>query len=510
MAALICVLRVNEPPAPVDTSGDGDSADQYNEIFPMPVESSLNDSAASTSLRSSRSPLLALLMRLHFYIGVFVGPFLFVAAISGIAYVLSPQIEPLLYSKALYTDTRGQSLPLARQVEIAEAFLDHKGTLQAVRPSPEPSVTTRVQFAEPDLRASESRAIFIDPVSGEVRGNHVVYGTSGVLPARGLIDQFHRGLLLGDLGRLYSELAASWLWIASLGGVVLWLVKRRRARAEPKAGQGMRRWHARLGLGLLLGLLFFSATGLTWSQYAGGNIGVLRQFYGWSTPSVSTALNGAMDMPAGEHAEHMGHHMAGMTGDAPADTKPFDAVLATARKSGIDASLLEIRPARSADKAWTVTEIDRRWPSQVDAVAVDPQTLRVVDQVRFEDYPLAAKLTRWGIDLHMGVLFGFWNQVVLALFALGLAVMVVWGYLMWWRRRPTAYGYEGPLRTCLALGAGMRLLVLTTFLVLGICLPVLGASLVLFVLIDGAVTCLRHRGHGWSQPGSLPQEEKVV
>ncbi|GGJ97618.1 PepSY-associated TM helix domain-containing protein [Pseudomonas matsuisoli] len=471
---------------------------------------SVDHSAGCAPERAAGNPLLALLMRLHFYVGVFVGPFLFIAAASGIVYVLSPQMEPWLYSKALYSEARGPSLPLSRQVEIAEAFLDHKGTLIAVRPSPQTGVTTRVQFAESGLRPSESRAIFVDPVSGEVRGDHVVYGTSGVLPARGLIDQFHRGLLLGDFGRLYSELAASWLWIAALGGVVLWLTKRRRARAEPKAGQGMRRWHARLGLVLLLGLLFFSATGLTWSQYAGGNIGVLRQFYGWSTPSVATALNGAMDMPAGEHAEHMGHHMAGMTGDAPTDTKPFDAVLAAARQSGIDASLLEIRPARSADKAWTVTEIDRRWPSQVDAVAVDPHTLRVVDQVRFEDYPLAAKLTRWGIDLHMGVLFGFWNQVVLALFALGLAVMVVWGYLMWWRRRPIAYGYQGPLRTFLALGVGMRLWVLTTFLVLGICLPVLGASLVLFVLIDGVVNGVRHREHGWSQPGSPPQEEKVV
>ncbi len=45
-----------------------------------------------------------------------------------------------------------------------------------------------------------------------------VYGTSGVLPLRTWLDQFHRSLLLGDVGRNYSELAASWLWIAALGG----------------------------------------------------------------------------------------------------------------------------------------------------------------------------------------------------------------------------------------------------------------------------------------------------
>lgn len=44
-----------------------------------------------------------------------------------------------------------------------------------------------------------------------------VYGTSGILPLRQWIDYAHRSLLLGDSGRLYSELAASRMWVAALG-----------------------------------------------------------------------------------------------------------------------------------------------------------------------------------------------------------------------------------------------------------------------------------------------------
>lgn len=40
-------------------------------------------------------PLYALPARLHFYIGLLVGPFLLVAALSGIFYALTPQL-PLL------------------------------------------------------------------------------------------------------------------------------------------------------------------------------------------------------------------------------------------------------------------------------------------------------------------------------------------------------------------------------------------------------------------------------
>lgn len=431
---------------------------------------------ARTSTTSG--PLMALLVRLHFYIGLFVGPFLLVAAVSGIVYALSPQLEPMLYRHALYTESQGNPMPLARQVAAAEQHLHHEGTLFAIRPAPQPGMTTRVQFAEAGLRPSESRAVFVDPVTGDVRGDHVVYGTSGVLPVRGLIDQFHRGLLLGDVGRLYSELAASWLWIAALGGLAIWCVRRRQGRQSLRP---MRRWHARVGLCLMLGLLFFSATGLTWSQYAGERIGVLRQHYGWATPAVVTSLKGDAPIPA-EHADHMAHHMA----DIPDMTHvaSVDRVLATAREAGISADLIEIRPPRTADQAWTVSEVDRRWPTRVDAVSVDPRHLTVIDHVRFADYPLAAKLTRWGIDLHMGVLFGLANQLILSVFALGLVAMTIWGYLMWWRRRPTMSTYHGPIRTFMALTMVARLSVVAVTVALGYALPVLGASLVLFLLVD--------------------------
>ncbi|MEX0631366.1 PepSY domain-containing protein [Serratia ureilytica] len=78
-------------------------------------------------------------------------------------------------------------------------------------------------------------------------------------------------------------------------------------------------------------------------------------------------------------------------------------------------------PAERRGQSRTVTEVDRSWPTQVDAVAIAPQSFAVVDQVRFDTFPLIAKLTRWGIDAHMGILFGLPNQLLLAAFGLGCA-----------------------------------------------------------------------------------------
>ena len=38
----------------------------------------------------------------------------------------------------------------------------------------------------------------------------------------------HSDLLLGSVGRYYSELAASWMWVAAVSGIFLWLQLGRR------------------------------------------------------------------------------------------------------------------------------------------------------------------------------------------------------------------------------------------------------------------------------------------
>ena len=163
-----------------------------------------------------RAAWVNLLRRLHFYIGLFIGPFIFIAALTGTLYVATPQLETWIYREALSGATSGERQPLAQQITVAEQQTGGKLRLSAVRPALTPGETTRVMFADPSLGESESRAIFIDPVTLAVKGDMTVYGTSGILPLRQWIDYMHRSLLLGDIGRVYSELAASWMWVAAL------------------------------------------------------------------------------------------------------------------------------------------------------------------------------------------------------------------------------------------------------------------------------------------------------
>lgn len=454
-----------------------------------------------TSSQTPRRSLRPLLTRLHFYAAIFVAPFILVAAISGMLYAASPQLEKVVYHDELYNDSSGAAQPLADQIRSARTAEPNLALL-AVQPAPEDGMNTRVLFDDGRTEQSRRLAVFVDPISGETEGTLTSYGSSGALPFRTWIDELHRGLHLGDPGRIYSELAASWLWIIALAGLVLWWSgprRRRRLRPGGDGTSGSRRrtlsWHGAVGTWVVVGMLGLSATGLTWSQYAGANVTELRTQLAWMAPELATGT-----APAGLHQGHGGAGSGATASAVPAaasDPTTYDQVLTAARNAGIDADKVEILAAAEAGQAWTVTEVDRGWPTQVDAVSIDPQSLAVVDEVRFAEYPFMAKMARWGIDAHMGALFGLPNQILLAGVGTGLVLMIGWGYRMWWQRRPrhgSALRFGSPFPRGALRRLPLPVLVLAGLgvLLVGWFLPLLGLSVLAFLAVD-ALLALRAR-----------------
>ncbi|MGW2855842.1 PepSY-associated TM helix domain-containing protein, partial [Streptomyces sp. NPDC001215] len=331
----------------------------------------------------------------------------------------------------------------------------------------------------------------LDPYTGKVRGALEQYGSTGALPLRTWIDEFHRDLRLGENGRLYSELAASWLWVIAGGGIVLWFA-RRRTRRKLRGTSGRRctlGLHGTVGVWAAAGFFFLSATGLTWSTYAGANIDELRTSLHQATPSVSAAAGG----------EHAGHGSAAAGGGGHG--VGLDKVLAAARAEGLT-DPVEIVPPADASSAYVVRQIQRSWPEKQDSVTVDPATGAVTDVLRFADYPVLAKLTRWGIDLHTGVLFGIVNQLALMALALSLVLLIVWGYRMWWQRgRAGAFGRPVPRGAWQQVPPQILVPAMAGVAVLGYFVPLLGVPLAAFVAVDVVLGEIDHRRGGRTYGG---------
>ncbi|MFE1379932.1 PepSY-associated TM helix domain-containing protein [Streptomyces sp. NPDC058740] len=434
--------------------------------------------------------LRPLVLRLHFYAGVLVAPFLLVAAVSGLLYALAVPAEKLVYAHELEVPVPADAtpLPLSRQVELARAA-DPDGTVTAVWPGAEPGATTRVLMADPEAPEGTSMGVFVDPYTGEIRGQLPSYGSSGALPLRTWISGLHVDLHLGELGRNYSELAASWLWVVALGGLLLWIGRRRRNRRAlflPERGPKSRRrtlsWHGTVGLWTVAGLVALSATGLTWSRYAGENIGSVQDRLGGATPTLSADVaGGTAGGPAGS-GEHAGHHMGMPMPAAKGADIGIDKAVEAARAAGIDSpSISVVLPAEGS--GYVVKETDKQFPVQLDSVAVNPADGTVLDELRFADYPLLAQLTRVGIDAHMGLFLGLFNQLALAALGLALVLLVLWGYRMWWLRRPGRPVARGAWRR---VPPTMLLPLLAATALVGWFVPLLGLSLLLFLAVDVA------------------------
>ncbi|GAA3769156.1 PepSY domain-containing protein [Plantactinospora mayteni] len=442
-----------------------------------------------------------LLLRLHFYAGVLVAPFLVVAALTGLAYTVTPQLDALVYGTELRAEPAGRSArPVSEQVAAARAA-HPDGTLSYVALGGD-GATTQVVFTAPEL-GEKQHSVYVDPYTGQVTGQLTTW--FGYTPLRTWFDDLHRNLQLGVLGRHYSELAASWLWIVALGGLALWWRRHRGGRGRAgrlllpdlAARRGVRRtrgWHASTGVWLMVGLLFLSATGLTWSRYAGANFGAGLDALAAGTPELPTSLSSAAGPDSGG-----GHHGGGPAGAPAVDPAAIDQVLRVARADGLTGPV-EVGLPADASSAWTVTQVDDAWPVQKDRAAVDPAAGTVVARSDFADWPLLAKLSSLGISAHMGTLFGLANQILLAALALGLLCVIFWGYRMWWQRRPTradrrAFVGAPPV----ARGAWWNLP--TWAIVVGLpavfllcwALPLFGASLVGFLAVDLAVAAMRRR-----------------
>jgi uncharacterized iron-regulated membrane protein len=465
---------------PVTSTDPDTSTPATAEAFsPTPPNLTETDRTATRPTEGVWTQLRPLVLRLHFYAGVFVAPFLAVAALTGLTYVFSPQLSDALYSQQLYTTSRdAPARPLEEQIAAATAAVSSgapEASLATVTVPGDPARTTEVTFDVPGLAEDWQRTAYIDPSTATVRG--VLDTWFGYPPLQATLDGLHRHLLLGEPGRLYSEAAASWLWVLVLGGLGLWLVRRRRGARSglssvvlPPRGIRpgrirMRGWHAAVGVWMAVGLLFLSATGLTWSTYAGERF-----------TAVVTSLDGRSPQLVGKPVP--------VAADQPVIT--VDDAVERARADGLSGRLAVTPPAEPG-AVYQVAENADTWPVQRDQVALDPYTGEVVESIAWADYPVLAKLTTIGILAHMGLLWGLPNQLALVALALGVLCTVFWGYRMAWLRRPTgtqlptAPGRRGALRD---LSQPVALAVVLVTVAVGWAMPVLGSTLAGFLVLD--------------------------
>ncbi len=464
--------------------------------------------------------------RWHFYAGVFCIPFVWWLALTGSIYLFKPQVEAWLDRPYAHLAPAGARIsPPHAEVEAALAA-EPGYVLDAYQLPRERGDAAQILVG----RGTDEIRVWVDP-----RASRVLKAVPEDDRFMQVIFHLHGELLFGDRGSMVVELAGSWAMVMIITGLYLWWPRGGQGLAGvlyPRLGRGGRMFwrdlHAVTAVWVSVTALFMLASGLPWAKSWGSYLKEIRHLSGqgvvhqdWPTGSSSElaqraalttgSLAGASRPAPAESAG--GGGMSGMAGmsDMPgmggtgAARGPADHSSRGHRSGGHGRSRRALPPgAYSAiDRMVPVvarlglaypalitppTEPGGPWGARSDAqdrplrvnLTLDPQTGAVLKRIGFDQRGWVDRVVSVGIATHEGQLFGWPNQLMNLLTASGLFIASLSAVVMWWRRRPQgvlgAPLPAGPLRFSTGL--------LAIILILGVLLPLLGASLIAVLLAE--------------------------
>jgi len=138
-----------------------------------------------------------------------------------------------------------------------------------------------------------------------------------------------------------------------------------------------------------------------------------------------------------------------------------------------------VSPSKQKAGDWSVKSMTPNRPQRVNLV-VNGQTGQVVSRDGFRDRPVLDRMVAVGIAAHEGRLFGWPNQLLGLIAALGLIMLSLSGAVLWWRRREKGVLGAPESRVSRRISSGFMVLVV----LLGIYLPLFGASLLLVLVLE--------------------------
>jgi uncharacterized iron-regulated membrane protein len=428
--------------------------------------------------RAKRSALLRPIMwRLHFIGGLLAGPVILSLAITGILFAWSPQLDVLRFGGTITPSSDHVRVSLAAQVEAAQAkhpdWAVHSvipGHTVSGGPDRNTAVVMDPPGGEDGFSApADAVDVFVDQATGKVTGDVTESDNSDTL-VRGL----HSNWLLGDTPRPLTELAGSWLLVSLLTGVFLWWpgLRRRGAaafafRRRIRGRRQSKDWHNFIGLAILVPMTFVAITGLTWTKYAGG-------------ARYETIKKEVFSPPESGFAD------TAMKAAAPGSSAvaKIDLVNRRAAEADMPTPYRITLPADDTT-AWKATSERQRFPVNRDELAVNGATGAVTSRFDYSTEHWFNQLTTAGISFHQAQLFGIGTQIFMTLLAIGVIGVVVFGYRMWWQRRPQGgMGAPPPIRSWIR---SAPLALLAIVLVLAWLLPTLALTVLIWLVIERGI-----------------------
>lgn len=431
--------------------------------------------------------LYCTLWRWHFYAGVFAIPFVIVLAITGALYLFKPQLDAIHDAPFRNLSVIGASSTPEHQVAAALAAVPN------------------AKFSAYELPREKTDAVnILLNQAGEKVRVYVHPQTLQILLAEQedkrflrIVHDIHGELLLGKVGSVLVELAACWAIVLVLTGIYLWWPRNAKGLAGiiyPRVSfTGRLFWrdvHSVIGIWISFFVLFLLLTGLPWALVWGSAFKEVRALTGSAAVQQDWVIAGRKNTTdsSGEHAEHERDHSVSTETKQQASLNSI--VIGAHSLQFVHPVLVSPPSQKSPD--WSVKSTTQNRPLRADAY-FSATTGDLTNQQSFADRHVIDRAVGIGVAAHEGQLFGWFNQLLGLLTALGLVVLSISGFVMWRKRAPEGVLGAPPAMPESKIGVGFVVIIL----VAAVLLPVLGVSLIVLFLVERIVFAHWNRARVW-------------
>lgn len=407
-----------------------------------------------------------MIWRWHFYTGLICIPFTVILSLTGPIYLFKPQIEAAIDRRYDALAFSGQPQSMTAQVRAAEAA-NPGWRFKAVEVRQDSRDAARVTL----VQGGDKLRVYVHPHSLAI-----LKQVPEEARFMSVVKTIHGELVSGRVGEVIVELAACWAIVMILTGLYLWWPRNAegmRGVLWPRLNAGSRIFwrdiHAVTGIyvsGLALVLLI---SGLPWTYVWGNGFKAVRNL------GQLAASAPKQDWSQGRTEEA---RVTKTEGAEPVALDRLDPVIDMVRALDMPPPVV-LAPPSPGGHLWSAQSNTGNRPQRV-TYKIMADSLEIVSREDFAAKKPLDKVVGVGIALHEGQLFGWLNQALGVLAAMGLLTLCLSAVVMWWKRRPVDSLGAPTLLPDEKLGTGLAVLIVC----LAIFLPVLGISLIIIGLIE--------------------------
>ena len=410
--------------------------------------------------------------RWHFYAGLFVLPIVLILSVTGSIYVFKPQINRWEERSFRGLGTGGTVSPDRQLMAVLAANPSLRWT--RYRLPEKPGDAAMIQMVD---SVGRQREVYVSP-QGRVLGS-----LDPEARIEAVVSRIHGSLLLGRWGDWIVELAASWTIVLILTGLYLWWPRPFRAagtlwpRLSLRGRPLLKDIHRSTGFWIAGLVLVMLVSGLPWAgawgtafEWAREEAGLVKGPRDWKVGASVAHHHGMASTVATAAPMPLGLPLSAFVKKAEAEHMAFPAVVLPPHAPQLFGS--------ATGAVWTVKAEPQNRPL-ARQVTYDAATGAETGRSGWADQHLVDRIVNTGVAWHEGQLFGWVNQLIGLLTAIALVAISALGALMWVRRRP-ASTFGAPERA----SSPAPHAAIAAMVVLGVLLPLFGASLLAILLVD--------------------------